>query len=368
MPLTLFQFNDNFINFIKYYDSFASFESRFKAIQLMLGKLSNHQTDDSTDVRYIVLSYAVFSGKLHIQRNQIEQLEMYHMLEHSAEEMRMIRPMIRATELIIIGHIAIIENFDYLECFWDCVGKNTNCDCFYIVQKESEKVDYNTYLLEIKDKLNYYTELIKIDTNDEKLFVLTSISVFCLKRFKELIEHDLFNTISGRSILRCLIENYIVMEYLILVENEHSNIWHDYQLYGIGSLNLVIKRNDEQENGYKSKNIDFNYLSLLVNEFIEEQFIDIELNYFNKDNIRTKSEKTNNKDLYNIFDYCSNYEHSLWGAIRETTLLKCNNPAHRYHTIPDIDDIQHCSDIWEDCLFVMNKILQLLKKEFGYKR
>ena len=71
---------------------------------------------------------------------------------------------------------------------------------------------------------------------------------------------------------------------------------------------------------------------------------------------------------YSNFDYCSNYEHSLWGAIRESTLLKCNNPAHRYHTLPDIDDLQQCSDVWEDCLFIMNKILELLKKEFGYKR
>jgi len=368
MPLTLLQFDDNFISFIKYYDSFASFESRFETIQLMLGKLCNHQSEDSTDIRYIVLSYAIFSGKLNVQRSQIEQLEKYHKLNHTDEEMRMIRPMIRATELIIIGNISIIDNFEYLEYFWDCVGKNTNCDCFYIVQKEGEKVDYNTYLSEITNKLKYYTELIKIDTNDEKLFVLTSISVFCLKRFKELIEHNLFNAISGRSILRGLIENYIIMEYLILAENEHSNIWRDYQLYGIGNLNLIIKRNDEQENGYKSKNINFNYLSLLVNEFIDEQFIDIDLNYFNKDNIRTKSEKTNNKDLYNIFDYCSNYEHSLWGAIRESTLLKCNNPAHRYHTLPDIDDLQQCSDVWGDCLFIMNKILELLKKEFGYKR
>uniref|UniRef100_UPI004057B053 helix-turn-helix domain-containing protein n=1 Tax=Agathobacter sp. TaxID=2021311 RepID=UPI004057B053 len=36
-----------------------------------------------------------------------------------------------------------------------------------------------------------------------------------------------------------------------------------------------------------------------------------------------------------INDYDSSFEHGLWGAIRESSLLKCNNPAHKYHCLPE---------------------------------
>ena len=72
-------------------------------------------------------------------------------------------------------------------------------------------------------------------------------------------------------------------------------------------------------------------------------------------------------ELYNIYDYDSNYEHSLWGAIRECSLMKCENPGHMYHCVPDVDDVQKCTNVCEDCCFIMDKTINILKEEFGYK-
>ena len=48
--------------------------------------------------------------------------------------------------------------------------------------------------------------------------------------------------------------------------------------------------------------------------------------------IRLKAESVGEKDLFGLYyDYDSSYEHGLWGAIRESSLLKCTNPAHKYH-------------------------------------
>ncbi len=75
------------------------------------------------------------------------------------------------------------------------------------------------------------------------------------------------------------------------------------------------------------------YIEALVNEFKGEEFIDMDTKYFDKQNIRLKAEDVGEKNLYGLYyDYDSSFEHGLWGAIRESSLLKCNNPAHKYHS------------------------------------
>lgn len=65
------------------------------------------------------------------------------------------------------------------------------------------------------------------------------------------------------------------------------------------------------------------------------------------------------------YDYDSAFEHGLWGAIRESSMLKCNNPAHQYHCVPDIDDECNLKSILGDCVFVLNKIMLFLDEQYG---
>ena len=80
-----------------------------------------------------------------------------------------------------------------------------------------------------------------------KMSVLLGIATYSYKRLKEIYEHQLFNSISGRSCVRVLIEDYIMMKYLVKNESFHENIWRDYQLYGMGLYKLVLARH--RENG-----------------------------------------------------------------------------------------------------------------------
>lgn len=50
---------------------------------------------------------------------------------------------------------------------------------------------------------------------NEKMSVLLGIATYSYKRLKEIYEHQLFNSISGRSCVRVLIEDYIMMKYLV---------------------------------------------------------------------------------------------------------------------------------------------------------
>ena len=53
------------------------------------------------------------------------------------------------------------------------------------------------------------------------------------------------------------------------------------------------------------------------------------------------------------------------GAIRESALLKCNNPAHQYHCVPDIDDEANLKSVLPDCVMIMNKTIKLLDDIYG---
>lgn len=65
------------------------------------------------------------------------------------------------------------------------------------------------------------------------------------------------------------------------------------------------------------------------------------------------------------YDYDSAFEHGLWGAIRESSMLKCNNPAHQYHCVPDITNQNRLKSVLPDCIRVMNKILIVLNEVYG---
>lgn len=61
----------------------------------------------------------------------------------------------------------------------------------------------------------------------------------------------------------------------------------------------------------------------------------------------------------------SSFEHGLWGAIRESSLLKCNNPAHKYHCVPDVEDEARLKTVLPDCIMIMNKTISFLDEIYG---
>lgn len=68
----------------------------------------------------------------------------------------------------------------------------------------------------LHEVFTYLSELFAAaDPLNEKMSVLLGIATYSYKRFKEIYEHQLFNSISGRSCVRVLIEDYIMMKYLV---------------------------------------------------------------------------------------------------------------------------------------------------------
>lgn len=241
----------------------------------------------------------------------------------------------------------------------------TECSIFAIEFPE-EKRNITAYMEKLHEVFVYLSELFTAaDPLDEKMNVLLGIATYSYKRLKEIYEYHLFNSISGRSCVRVLIEDYIMMKYLVKNEASHDNIWRDYQLYGMGLYKLVLARHRESSISEQS-HFDEKYIEALVNEFKGEEFIDMDTKYFDKQNIRLKAESVDEKNLFGLYyDYDSSFEHGLWGAIRESSLLKCNNPAHKYHCVPDIEDKTRLKTVLPDCIMVMNKTVSFLNGLYG---
>lgn len=320
-----------------------------------------HQSEFATDIRFLVLFFSLLRDNFHMPRAQLDLILEYPLLEHNSEKMRIIRPTIRSTEMIILG-LETLDN-QFLEDFWRRISKMSECKLFYINFPDND-LDADKYIDTLREIFRYLSNCFtSINPLDKKMLVLLGISTYSYKRLIEIVNHNLYNTIAARGAVRTVIENYIMMKYLIKNEGAQKNIWDKFQYYGIGLYKVVLARSRETERDLSKNHIDYKYMELLVNEFMDEEYIDMDTSYFDKQNIRDKAISVDEKELYGLYyDYDSSYEHGLWGAIRESSLIKCESPAHQFHCVPDYENKQNLKNVWPDCVMVMNKIIVVLNE------
>lgn len=361
-PLTVIFTYTNYPCFSSFFLAQTSLEERFRIIEEIIADSSHHQSEFSTDLRFLIIYYMLLIQKLSMPKHMLELLIEYPTLPHSDEKMRMIRPTIRALEVSTPNE----NNNDYLNTFWEGVSRLSQCELF-ILPIEPKHGESEKYIIKIKEMLRYYTELL-IATRplDNRMLVILGVSTYSYKRLLEVVEHNLYQTIAGRSVVRVLIESYIMLKYLLKTESSHEDIWTEYQYYGIGQYKLIVEKYKESESNLPYSHVMYEYMDLLVSEYKDKEFIDMDTSYFGNENIRIKAQKVDEKELYGLYyDYDSAFEHGLWGAIRESSLLKCNSPSHQYHCVPDVENEQKLKDIWYDCTETMDKIMKVLKDEYG---
>ena len=349
------------------YSNSHSFNQRLDILVKVVNEISDQYSQLSTDVRYFLLYYKMLQGKIKFVESQLHMadgLSKYPYLDISDPEMRIIRPQIRSMEVAL--SMSEYMNYPYSKRFWNNISQLTDCEVYSIVMDRSNAIDLNKIKETVSSALKYYRDMIQsIEPFNEKLYVLTSILTYSYKRLLELMNHDLQYTISGRSIVRSCIENYVMTKYLIAEEEKHKNIWEEYQYYGIGGYKLISERYIENQPELTNSHINFEYLNLLISEFQNKELIDMDTRYFGKGNIRQKFKQVEEDDLYKYhYDYDSQFEHGLWGAIRESSILKCNSAGHQFHGIPDVDDIQKLPDVSHDLVMVLPKHLSVIKKVF----
>lgn len=338
---------------------------RMEMLSGILDKTSNHQSELSTDIRYTSIFFGVISKSLNFLSGSglpTGLLNDYAYISHEDPAMHILRPSIRSMELGLIN----LEETDilFIEDFWKKCNLLSDCKELYIPMSQDKSLNLDSYKVFVHDILEYYTELFKgTDALNNKMLTLLGIATFSYKRIIELVDHNLENTISGRTIVRSLAENYMMTKYLIEEESNHDDIWNDFQYYGIGQYKLIYERYAEFSPQIETSHVDFKYIDALVSEFKNKEFIDMDTNYFGSGSIKRKFELVDEGDLWRyVYDYDSQFEHGLWGAIRESSILKCDAPGHMYHGVPDIENMQKLKSVASDCVMIMNKHIEILNK------
>ena len=357
-PLTLFLTIDNAPYFSSaFYTINETIDSRYKKLKDIIDKISSQSSDITNHTRYCVLCFISSCGRLQVMKQQADEYSKYQFLSTDTEEYKKISSSIRATEGLLIKMNNTLDE-EYLKNFWECVSKMTNCNL--TVLEFSEERSLRDFNVKIYNVLVYLKDLYKnVFSLNKKLEIYLGMLTYSYKRLKEIDEHNLYTTIAGRSEIRSLIENFIVSKYLITFEKDRPQIWDDFEKYGIGGIKKIVLFEREHQNERKEKShISYEYLDFLLNEYKMEEFTDIDLRYFDNSRIDKKAEDVDEKEIVSLYyNYDTQYEHGLWGAIRESSMLKCDNSTHQYHLIPDIEDEQKLKSIYSDCIFVMKKMI-----------
>lgn len=338
-----------------------SIAEKVDTVMRVVKKNMRFHENDSTDVCYIALWFVVISGKLALGPDVSiigEALTKYHSCIHSDEIMRMYRPSIRAT---IQALSQIDRDEEFCKIFWDNLSNITPCNPLILkLEKEGEQS------MEFYDDVKRVIEYIQATNEDKKIDkrfeVCMGIVMYITKLFCEIVENNLFCKISGRILFRTMVESYFNLKYLVLKEKDEPKIYEMFQEYGRGKYKLVMsKLREEKFNMTEVSHINKNVMEIYVNEDKDENFLNISLNYFDKQNLRQKVQSIGEEELYEIYyEYDTNFTHGFWGAIRESAMLICDNPAHLYHTVPDYSMEQMLFNVEEDCKLVIKKVFALV--------
>jgi len=357
-PLTLLYpsrlyplFNDHF------FISHLLVEDRLNTISEAIKLFSPHQSDEATDLRFLALSLMIFSGKIQFVKGMdpvVTALQEYPYTDHEDEKMRMYCSIVRSME---DGMNLGEDNTDFSSKFWGDFGMITPCNPIRIEFPENT-IDYKEFTVDCRKVLEYVLHSNKEKSLAEDKFdvIIGSIN-YALKIFTEVNDKSLGNSILGRHGIRTIIEIYIMLKYLLKREIEKPKIWEEYKLYGVSKYKLVLLKARESSSMDMTSHFALPVVETLVNEIRWEEFIDVDFKYFDKQGIRDKSIDVGEKELYDLFyDYDSSFAHGLWGAVRESSMLRCNSADHQFHTVPDIYDNQNLPDVKSDG----NKIIILL--------
>jgi hypothetical protein len=367
-PLTVIYRSSLYPDFNEFFSlSTYSVERRVNTLAEAVELFLPNQSNETTDLKFLILSFLGFSDRLKIfsgLTETIEALENYAYTEHDDEKMSSYRPIIRSTE----GVTGVIEaDSGFSTHFWVSFGKLTPCKPMKIEFEKSTK-NSNELITDCRKILEYvlYTNKDKSLVDDKFDVILGSVN-YAVKVFDEVVSKDLSNGILGRHGIRTIIEIYIILKYLLKIEDEHPKIWEEYKLYGIGKYKLILLKAREDNNFDRKSHFVPPVAEFLINEIRFEEFVDSDFRYFDNKNIREKSIDVNEKELYDLFyDYDSSFTHGLWGAIRESSMLQCNNPSHKYHLLPDIEGQQNLPDMKFDGERIIKLIFSLLSSLYDF--
>lgn len=362
LPLTVVitpDINETFYEF--FFDFTMDIDENISEL-LNIAKITNRFHDElSTDICFIVDWFYVLNGQLHIS-SKIDMiptaLSEYYKHNHEDEVMKAYRPIIRST---FQGLCNLDCSKEFSERIWKVLGEISGCNLLVIVWDEEVSMEYYEIA---KQTMEYFSANNEDKKMESKYAVIMGMTCYIYRIYQEIVKNQMQNNIGGRILFRTMLETYINLKYMMQQEGDVSDIYERFKAYGNGKYKLVMaKLREGKYTVSEDLQIDEKIMELIVNEDMDEAFVNMSVGYFDKTGIRTKFQKCGEDELYEIYyEYATNFAHGIWGAIRESTMLICDNPAHIYHCVPDYDMKQNLRSVLGDCEMVMKKTFDAISR------
>ena len=332
----------------------------WEPLMIAVAHTLDHQSQESTDCRWLRLMCALIGYELSIPPEEIDGLIYYP--NHG--DLREVRPTIRSMESICEEDAQNIINIDrstWADKFWNECLQNTLC-----ISPNSTFIEPNIsacttqkHTKEVWNDLVLHTYNTQTTSGiDAKHDTVLGIGLYCLTLLRELLGVGSCNSISARTTLRTIAECYITLEYL--AKKDEAELWQSYRVFGAGQAKLAFLKIDESVD--KPSYVNIQTLEQLANEDMWQEFLKIDLGHWGNTNLRKMSTEADVKDIYDQFyDWTSAFAHGHWGAIRDSVFETCINPLHRLHRIPR-QSARTLPDVVSDACQLVDKILEVISK------
>lgn len=351
----------------KFYQINRLSESRVKELRDLVTECYSKFSYLGCDIRFFYAYHQAYIGKLKLMKDSLTltgTFQEYYKLEHSEPIMDLYRSDIRALELSF--SMISEENQDYSISFWEKVGNFSECELYLLDYPEGDKLNMESFYSDVEKQLHNLIANNFENKDEDKFIVISGLFTYTVKILRDICKNNLHNSISSRILLRTIIDAYINIKYLLLIEKEKTNVWYEFQEYGLSKYKLIYKKSIEKYKISDKSHLTPKILEAIVNDNFDEEIMNIDLGYFDKTNIIKKFEEVEEKELYDtIYDYDISYSHAHWGAVRESSLLKCDNTLHQLHIASDEYGQQLSKSTEYDYIMIFVKIMKVISSQYN---
>lgn len=323
-----------------------------------VGRVLDHQSEASTDIRWFKVMTAAISGRLVFPAGMTDEIESLRLYPNHGD-LRRVRPLIRSMEQATRQH----PPAPWIKSFWEEVFCKTQCldpnDGGYVIS--SSRINEGSLYRARQSVIVRCISNLNANRVDARLEASFGLVLYALAIVEEVRFSLLHFRITGRMALRSLVEAYVTLRYLFFKDDE--NLWKSYRVYGAGQAKLAFLKAQESE-GELPDFLDQDALYGIANEDAWQEFLNIDVGHWANSNLRKLATESGCKDTYDkYYDWSSGFVHGHWAAVRDTNFVTCHNPLHRLHRIPRLT-ARNLNSVDGDVVNLINEMLSAVDEKY----
>ena len=315
-----------------------------------VGKVLWHQSQGSTDCRWVRLMVKIFAGKMLFDS---KLADLVHRLFEYPNEYSQVESRVRAAEISL--NSSDPPDLTWPRAFWHELWVKTPCIRAGQRYKQPSFDEVVTYqdISELRNHLEIHWKNTHSTTAiDPKHDAVFGMAFYCLRILDEMMGIGIGIGVLGRLGLRTILEVRINLNYLLI--NDNPDLWEKWRDYGAGQAKLNALKFDDSVD--PPKYIDIESIERIASEDMWEEFRTVNLASWSGLDLRKISEQSGLKYTYDQhYSWTSGYSHGMWGAVRESCYQMCENPLHRLHRYPARQSLQ---DTVDDVVMLIDEIIQ----------